>query len=111
MEEPYTEGLASHGGPESCVGRREAAGEALTGARVGWVLSREIYFWEPTLFADAEGNTGGRDSASGRPTWRGRRPHAMRGTSMHENREILDLPATDGVAGGIGKAEATSRCA
>ena len=33
MEEPYTEGVASHGGPESCVGRREAAGEALTGVQ------------------------------------------------------------------------------
>lgn len=43
MEEPYTEGLASHGGPESCVGRREAAGEALTGVRIGWVWSHEIH--------------------------------------------------------------------
>jgi hypothetical protein len=76
MEEPYTEGLASRGGPESCVGRREVAGEALTGVHVGWVWSREIHFWVPTLFADAEGNTGGCDSASDRPTWRGRRPHA-----------------------------------
>ena len=30
MEEPYGEGPASHTGPESCVGRRDAAGEALT---------------------------------------------------------------------------------
>lgn len=76
MEEPYTEGLASHGGPESCVGRREAAGEALTGVRIGWVWSHEIHFWVPTLFAEADGNTGGRVVASDRSTWRGRRPHA-----------------------------------
>jgi hypothetical protein len=76
MEEPYTEGLASHGGPESCVGRRKAGGEALTGVRTGWVWSHEIHSGVPTPFADAEGNTGGRDSASDRPTLRGRRPHA-----------------------------------
>ena len=42
MEESYVEGLANHGGPESCVCIREDAGEALTGGSVGWVLSREI---------------------------------------------------------------------
>jgi RNA-directed DNA polymerase len=40
---PYSEGLANHAGPESCVGVRKAAGEALTGVRTGRVLSREIY--------------------------------------------------------------------
>jgi len=35
MREPYIEGVAIHGGPESCVGAREGAGEALTGVRVG----------------------------------------------------------------------------
>ena len=29
MEEPYAEGVATHGGPEPCVGAREGAGEAL----------------------------------------------------------------------------------
>ena len=42
MKEPYTEELATHGGPESCVGVREGIGEALTGARVGEVSTREI---------------------------------------------------------------------
>ena len=42
MKEPYTEGPASHGDPESCVGPRKGAGEALTGERIGEVLSREI---------------------------------------------------------------------
>ncbi len=36
MRELYIEGVAIHGDPESCVGVREDAGEALTGARVGW---------------------------------------------------------------------------
>ncbi len=43
MEVSYSEGLANHAGPESCVGVREGAGEALTGVRAGWVLSREIH--------------------------------------------------------------------
>ena len=38
MEELYTEGVAIHGDPESCVGVREDAGEALTGARAGWAI-------------------------------------------------------------------------
>jgi len=41
MREPYGEGVASHTGPESCVGAREGVGEALTGVHAGWVLSRE----------------------------------------------------------------------
>ena len=42
MKEPYGEGLASRTDPESCVVSREAGHEALTGAHVGGVSSREI---------------------------------------------------------------------
>jgi len=35
MEELYAEGLAAHGGPESCVDDPRGRGEALTGARAG----------------------------------------------------------------------------
>ncbi len=35
MEELYAEGLATHGGPESCVDDPRGRGEALTGARAG----------------------------------------------------------------------------
>jgi hypothetical protein len=38
MEELYTEGVATHGDPESCVGVREDDGEALTGVRAGWAI-------------------------------------------------------------------------
>lgn len=41
MKESHAKGLASHGNPESCAGTREGAGEALTGAHTGGVLSRE----------------------------------------------------------------------
>jgi hypothetical protein len=37
----YSEGVASHTDPESCVGIREDAGEALTGERIGQPSSRE----------------------------------------------------------------------
>ena len=43
MKESYVEGLASYGGPESCVHIREGVGEALTGVRAGRVLSRVIH--------------------------------------------------------------------
>ena len=43
MKESYVEGLASYGGPESCVHAREGVGEALTGERAGRVLSRVIH--------------------------------------------------------------------
>ena len=59
MKEPYGEGVARRTGPESCVGRREAAGEALTGVHADRVLSCEIKpLGVPTPFAYAEGNTG-----------------------------------------------------
>ena len=41
-ESSYSEGLASHTFPESCLGVRKGAVEALTGADVGRVLSSEI---------------------------------------------------------------------
>jgi RNA-directed DNA polymerase len=41
MKVSYDEDLANHIDPESCVCGRKAAGEALTGERMGQVLSRE----------------------------------------------------------------------
>lgn len=38
MREPCVEGVAAHGVPESCAGVREGVGEALAGARAGWVI-------------------------------------------------------------------------
>ena len=43
MKESYVEGLASYGGPESCVYIREGVGEALTGVRAGRVSSRVMH--------------------------------------------------------------------
>src|SRR5437764_60707 len=41
MREPYVEDLASHGGPESCVGDPRGRSEALTGVHAGRLLSLE----------------------------------------------------------------------
>jgi hypothetical protein len=38
MEELYVEGLATHGGPESCVDGPRGRGEALTGVRAGQAI-------------------------------------------------------------------------
>ena len=97
MKEPHIEGLATHDDPESCVSSREGAGEALTGARTGTVLSREI---RSSRGADAV-------IRSGRQHWRYRyrkvTPGPARsetrctcGTSLRENREIPRPPAEDG---------------
>ena len=88
METLYTEGVAIHGGPESCVGVPRGRSEALTGVHVGRAI-------EP------------RNNHSGVPTlsqrWKAtllrryREPlvgparsenQGMRGAFMRENREI-----------------------
>jgi len=42
MKEPHRKGVAIHPDPESCASSRKDAGEALTGAHAGWLLSSEI---------------------------------------------------------------------
>lgn len=77
MREPHTEGVATHGDPESCTDAREGIGEALTGACTGTVWSREITpSGAPTLLSEAEGDTGSRVIASWTEAPRGRRPVA-----------------------------------
>ena len=43
MKESFVEGLASYGGPDSCVHAREGVDEALTGVRAGRVSSRVVH--------------------------------------------------------------------
>ena len=57
MQVSYSEGVASHTGPESCVGVREGAGEALTGERIGQPSSREnLIVPDADVFRITEGN-------------------------------------------------------
>lgn len=44
MKESYIEGLANHNGPESGMGNRKGAREAVTGESAGRVSSRENHF-------------------------------------------------------------------
>src|SRR5712692_3747389 len=93
MRELYIEGVAIHGGPESCVGVREDGGEALTGVRAGWAIEPRNHL---VRGADAV-------SRGGRPYCRQRYRElsanparsenlGMYGVSMRENREIPRSP-------------------
>ena len=94
MEELYVEGLATRGGPESCVASRKGRGEALTGVRAG----RDI---EPRNPLDRGADAVDR---SGRPHRQERyrelladparsKTPCMCGISMRENREVPCPPA------------------
>ena len=105
MKESYRNGLASHPDPESCVGARKVAGEALTGVHAGQPLSCEITeSGTPMLLSEAEGRTGQSATASSGPGPAQSKTLRMRGNSLHGNREILPAPAGDGSAGRSGKA-------
>ena len=108
MEEPYTEGVATHGDPESCAGDREAAGEALTGARAGPVLSREKCGVQGAdEVALTEGNTSMPAMARAWMALRGRRPAARLGSFMRENRESPCLTGDDGGDGSWRRTESS----
>src|SRR6218665_4148676 len=96
MKESYVEGLASYGGPESCVHIREGVGEALIGERAGRGSSRVIH--APRLRS--------REVRGAEPVETCRRPHRgcrigkaglaparsqtprLRGNISHGNREL-----------------------
>jgi RNA-directed DNA polymerase len=106
MKEPHIEGLATHDDPESCAVVREDGGEALTGARTGTVLSREIrHSGAPTSLSEAEGHTDrGRKRKSPDGPARSETRRTC-GSFLRENRESPVSPAADGVAGRAGKAK------
>jgi hypothetical protein len=89
MKESYGKGIANHPDPESCAGRRKAAGEALTGAQAGRrVLSCEIHFVRaPTLFREAEGHIMRDDKREPLTSPAQSETPDMPGNSMRENRE------------------------
>ncbi len=113
MKEPYSEGVATHTGPESCAVIREGKGEALTGERIGRVWSHEIRFI-------AERRSSGMPTPSGwrkaildvsvareafEPAWS--ETPSMCGGTLIGNREIPSLSV--GLADCIGKSEDARR--
>ena len=88
MEESYSEGLASHAGPEPCGGVREDVSEASVGVRAGRVISREICV---VPGADAFAQVGSKPSCTG-----GRQPSTDEGAeSQSANHAIEHAPAQD----------------
>jgi hypothetical protein len=88
MQEPYIEGVATHGGLKLCVGDPRGSSEALAEVRAGRAIEpRNDLIQGAHVVNSAEGNT-----ASGviceslaDPAWS--KNHGMCGNSMHENRE------------------------
>jgi hypothetical protein len=93
MKVSNVKGLANHNGPESCGGARKSDGEALTGERAGWVLSREINLYRD---ADPVGERGRPQLTCriGEAGWYPARSETpgMYGSNLRENREILRPP-------------------
>jgi len=93
MRELYIEGVATHDGPESCVGVREGEDEALTGVRVGRAIEpRNKHNRGADAVHGAEGHIGGSATRELPPDPARSENPSMRGISMHENREIPRSP-------------------
>jgi hypothetical protein len=100
---PTPEGLATHGGPESCVGVREGVGEALAGVLVGWAIDPRNQWHRGADAVMKRGRQNRRQryrELSADPA-RSKTP-GMRGSSVRENREVPRSPvAAGGVASGM----------
>ena len=108
MRELYIEGLAPHGGPESCAVVREGGGEALTGVRAGRAIEpRNQRDRGADVVGLAEGNTGGGVIREPSSDLARSENQGMYGIFMRENRESPP-PArpADHLAGRSGNAEA-----
>src|SRR5205823_5721666 len=107
MKKPYTEGSATHGDPESCAGKEQGAGEALTGADTGREIEprNTLQSGAPTPSLKAEGNTMTRESVSSSSAPRGLRPRACVESLCARTGRPTDRPSEDGSSGRDGKGE------
>jgi len=105
----HGEGVAIHIDPESCANGREAAREALTGARAGQPLSGErLHNRSADVIQSAEGNTVWCVNASTRPAPRHRRPWHARTSFAREPRGLRTATGCRS-RGRTGKARCRSR--
>jgi hypothetical protein len=111
MQVSHSQGLANQAGPKSCVRQSNLSGEALTGERIGQVLSREM---RKLRSADGVGNPGRqhrtyRHREIGAGSARSKTLH-MSGNALHGNRESRSLlAAAEPAAGRGGKSEDARR--
>jgi hypothetical protein len=95
MKVLHVEGVATHDGPESCVGVPRGSSEALTGERAGWAIEPRNLLCQG---ADAL-KIGGRPChrrhyrESSRDPARSKNLGTYGKCSMHGNREVPRLPA------------------
>ena len=117
MKESYREGVATRSGPESCAGGSNPVGEALTGVRAGWVLSREIHapVREHRVLRGADAvEDGGRPHPTRRQREARQDPARsetprMLGNNSHGNREVPRSSTAGGAVDRIGKSKDESR--
>jgi hypothetical protein len=93
MKELYAEGLATHGGPESCVDDPRGRGEALTGARAGRAMEPRNGNPGCPRCLISGGNTAGDVMREPSADPARSQNQGMYGTSMRENRESPCPPA------------------
>jgi hypothetical protein len=107
MKELYAEGVATHGGPESCVDDPRGRGEALTGVRAGRVIEpRNVSSgvptpsrrWKATLPAALSRAVGGPRAV--------KEPGHVRNLHAREPGEPVPARLADHRAGRSGNAEA-----
>jgi len=109
VEVRRNEGVATHIGPEPCIGIREGVGEASAGERIGQPLSRESVISQGADGVSlSEGNMAGDVSASVQPTLRGLRPWHVRKLLVREPGDLQLDHSHAGVVR-IGKARSRSR--
>jgi len=113
---PTPEGVATRGGPESCVGVREGVGEALAGVLVGWAIDPRNQWHRGADAVMKRGRQHRRQRYRELPADPARsKTPGMRGSSVRENREVPRSPvvvvddAPSGMVRGVADRRAAGR--
>ena len=112
MKESHVEGLATHGGPESCGVSRKGRAEALTGVRAGRAIEprKKLSSGRRRCRNKRKASLGASPSRDAFGSCAVEDPGTY-GNTTHENREVLGSPAAAAAAGRVGKSkDARRRC-